>query len=156
MRAAKGDMMATWIVIGLGAIVIVIVVKALRSRTGASNRHALGRPAVRGESPVSAKRSKAPSGGDVFHGSMLFPQKDACEAISRLRGHIYADARTPNIPVPGCDRERCDCQLHPVSGRRHGPRRVTNDRRDNVRFKDDRREGRERREGADTWSQHVD
>ncbi len=148
--------MSTWIVIGLGVIVIVIVVMMLRSRGATGNRHALGRPAPRGDSPVSVKRAKAPSeGSDVFHGAMLFPQKDACDAIAKLRGHTYADARTPKIPVPGCDRERCDCQLHPLVGRRRGPRRVTSDRRDDVRFKDDRREGHDRREGADAWSQRI-
>lgn len=151
--------MSTWILIGLGVIVIVIVivVMVLRSRAGANNRHALRRPAPRGESPASGKRVKVSSEGpDVFHGAMLFPQKDACEAIVKLRGRTYADARTPKIPVPGCDRERCDCQLQPVVRRRRGPRRVKTDRRNDVRFKDDRRQDHDRRGGADAWSQHHD
>ena len=148
--------MSTWIVIGLGVIVIVITGVMLRSRGSSNHRHAAPRPAARGESHSSGKRAKVPSeGSDIFHGAVLFPQKDACGAIAKLRGHIYADAGTPKIPVPGCDREHCDCQLHPVVGRRHGPRRVTNDRRDDVRFNDDRRQGQDRREGANAWSQRI-
>ncbi|MBK6289057.1 MAG: hypothetical protein IPF49_15755 [Gammaproteobacteria bacterium] len=149
--------MSTWILIGLTVVVIVIIVLVRHSRGKGRSKHLTRRLAQRRETLSAAKRAKAPSEGpDLFRGAMLFPQKEACEAIAKLRGHTYADARIPKIPVPGCDRESCDCQLHPVTGRRRGPRRVTTDRRDDVRFKDDRRKGDDRREGADAWNQRID
>ena len=144
--------MSTWILIGFMVVVIMIIVFVRHARGKGRSKHPTRRLAQRRENHSVAKRTKAPSEGpDLFRGVMLFPQKEACEAIAKLRGHTYADARIPKIPVPGCDRESCDCQLHPVVGRRGGPRRVTTDRRDDVRFKDDRRNGDDRREGVDAW-----
>jgi len=87
---------------------------------------------------------------------MLFPQKDACEAIMKLRGRTFPESRIPSLPVPGCGREKCGCQIHEVVGRRRGPRRIKSDRRNDVRFTEDRRSGKDRREGVDTWKQSVD
>jgi hypothetical protein len=107
--------------------------------------------------PVPGVRVKPPSEAiDKFRGGALFPQKDACEAIMKLRGKTFPEGRIPRIPVPGCDREHCDCQVHEVVGRRRGPRRINSDRRGDVRFKEDRRSGKDRREGVETWKQSVD
>ena len=83
---------------------------------------------------------------DKFRGGMLFPQPSPCEAIGLLRGKTFPDGNIPSIPVPGCDRETCQCQMHTVVGRRRSPRRVRIDRREDVRVSDDRRSGDDRRD----------
>lgn len=91
---------------------------------------------------------------DKFRGGMLFPQPSPCEAVVLLRGKTFPEGRIPPIPVPGCDRETCQCQVHTVVGRRRSPRRVRIDRREDVRVSDDRRSGDDRRD-ADPYSKPV-
>jgi hypothetical protein len=141
--------MVWWILFGIAALGAAVVL-----RRGAQSGKAANSGAIRNDEAVAARRGKG--GGeaiDSYRGAMLFPQKDACEAILALRGRTFAEGQVPALPVPGCDRESCGCQIHQVVGRRRGPRRVYADRRGDVRFKEDRRRGRDRREGADTWKQ---
>lgn len=147
--------MSTVIAIVLGIVVLALVF--MRAR-GATKQPTPARKSMsRTESSGAPARVKAPSEGvDQFRGAMLFPQKDACEAVIKLRGRTFPDGRIPRIPVPGCGRDKCDCQIHQVVGRRRGPRRVATDRRDDVRFNDDRRNGKDRREGVDAWKRTID
>lgn len=91
---------------------------------------------------------------DKFRGGMLFPQPSPCDAVVLLRGKTFPEGRIPSIPVPGCDRETCQCQVHTVVGRRRSPRRVRIDRREDVRMSDDRRSGDDRRH-EDPYSKPV-
>lgn len=93
---------------------------------------------------------------DKFRGGTLFPQPGACEAAQKLRGKTFEGAQIPRVPVPGCDRTQCECQVHEVVGRRRGPRRANADRRSDVRFAGDRRTGDERREGGERWQHGKD
>ena len=93
---------------------------------------------------------------DKFRGATLFPQPGACEAAQQLRGRTFEGAQIPRVPVPGCDRTQCDCQMHEVVGRRRGPRRANADRRSDVRFAEDRRTGDDRREGGEAWQRAKD
>jgi hypothetical protein len=146
----------------IGALVVglvVVVVLQLRKQPGAKPAPRKPAPGSRATPAAAAepRRVKPPSEGiDKFRGATLFPQKGACEAIMKLRGRTFPEGRIPPVPVPGCDRERCECQVHEVVGRRRGPRRVAVDRRGDVRFSEDRRDGKDRREGADTWKQSID
>ena len=143
--------MIWWILL---AVVVAGAVFALRGRAAAPSRKLAPRAGSRGASaaPKLPGRGKAPSEAiDDYRGTMLFPQKDCCEAVLRLRGRTFAEHHAPTLPVPGCDREACGCKLHQVIGRRRGPRRLVPDRRDDVRFKEDRRQGKDRRSGVDVW-----
>ena len=91
---------------------------------------------------------------DKFRGGMVFPQPSPCDAVVLLRGKTFPEERIPSIPVPGCDRETCQCQVHTVVGRRRSPRRVRIDRREDVRVSDDRRSGDDRRD-VDPYSKPV-
>ncbi|MBK6278906.1 MAG: hypothetical protein IPF57_12575 [Gammaproteobacteria bacterium] len=143
--------MIWWILL---AVVVAGAVFALRGRAAAPSRKLAPRTGSRGASAAANPpgRGKAPSEAiDDYRGTMLFPQKDCCEAVLRLRGRTFAEHHAPTLPVPGCDREACGCKLHQVIGRRRGPRRLVPDRRDDVRFKEDRRQGKDRRSGVDVW-----
>jgi len=146
--------MIGWILL---AVFVAAVVLMLRSRSAASARRTPVRAGSRGagRAPNAPARAKAPSEAiDNYRGTMLFPQKDCCEAAQKLRGQTFAAQRVPTLPVPGCDRESCNCTLHQVVGRRRGPRRLTADRRGDVRFTEDRRQGKDRRAGVDVWKQN--
>ncbi len=88
---------------------------------------------------------------DGFQGNLVMPQRDSCEAVQRLRGRTFPADRVIELPVNGCDRTSCGCHLHRIMGRRLSLRRAQSDRRTDVRFDLDRRTGRDRRKGADTW-----
>jgi hypothetical protein len=152
--------MSLWVIIALVALVGVLVFvksrkppepKPLQRKSGSRS----GGPGP--AAPAPSVRAKPPSEAiDKFRGAALFPQKGACDAIMKLRGKTFAEGRIPHIPVPGCGREKCDCQIHEVVGRRRGPRRIAQDRRGDVRFVEDRRDGKDRREGVETWKQSKD
>jgi hypothetical protein len=69
-----------------------------------------------------------------------------------MRGKTLPAGFVQQIPVPGCDRSACECALTELRGRRKAARRTKADRRDNVRFSEERRTGRDRRKGVDSWS----
>jgi hypothetical protein len=153
--------MSVWIVSALVALVVVLLF--IKSRKSSEPKPAQRKSGSRsgGPGPTVAPappvRAKAPSEAtDRFRGAALFPQKGACEAIMKLRGKTFAEGRIPQVPVPGCDREKCDCQIHEVVGRRRGPRRIATDRRGDVRFVEDRRDGNDRREGTEAWKDSKD
>lgn len=153
--------MSSLLIGALAVGLLVVVVLQLRKQPGSKSAPRKPAPGSRATaafaSTSESRRVKPPSEGvDKFRGATLFPQKGACEAILKLRGRTFPDGRIPKVPVPGCDRERCECQVHEVVGRRRGPRRVAVDRRGDVRFSEDRRTGKDRREGADTWKQSID
>ena len=147
--------MSLWIVsalvVALGVLVFIKVRAPSESRAPQRKVASPGSRSGGGAAPAAAKKGKGNEIVDTFRGAALFPQKNACEAIVKLRGKTFPEGRTPKIPVPGCDRETCECQVHEIVGRRRGARRISSDRRTDVRFKEDRRKGRDRREGSPTW-----
>lgn len=132
-------------------VAVAAVVFFMRQHSGAGRQQALPKeprePRRVGSTRVVA--DKAPK--DAFQGCMVMPQKDSCQAIQRLRGRTLPADRVIEIPVNGCDRTACMCQLHRVVGRRRNIRRSQADRRIDVRFGTDRRSGRDRRKGDNTW-----
>ena len=143
----------------LGVVVVVITFLLLRARRGNSAAHtpaveAPARAAAAGQRGGAKVRApeKEPDLKDKFAGVVFLPQADACAQAKKIRGQTFAPDRVMQIPLPGCDRERCECKLNQVKGRRRSPRRVKADRREDVRFKEDRRKGKDRREGADAWN----
>lgn len=153
--------MIWWIIAALAAAGVGAVFQ-LRSRTAGNRAH---RPSPRSvDSPRAASRRdeparSAPTGRtnalaghlDGFQGSMVMPQQDCCEAVLQMRGQLFPPDRAITVPVRGCDRPRCRCQIHRVAGRRRGARRAQPDRRADVRFTEDRRSGRDRRKHAEVW-----
>jgi hypothetical protein len=143
--------------IALGVLLLVKLRKPSEPRTTVRKSGSRSAGAGVSSAPAPGARVKAPSEAiDKFRGGALFPQKDPCEAILKLRGKTFPEGRIPRIPVPGCDRGECACQVHEIVGRRRGPRRISTDRRGDVRFKEDRRSGRDRREGVETWKNAID
>jgi hypothetical protein len=137
-----------------GAAVAVVLIFML-SRGSSGDQKLPGvrpRPSSRGVAapPLApiAQDLRLPPGQeplDKFRGGMIFPQPDACEAVCKLRGKTFPEGQVPAVPVAGCFRQRCDCQVHVVVGRRRGSRRTNSDRREDLRIDEERRLGQDRR-----------
>jgi hypothetical protein len=129
-------------------LLFLLLMRGGKKGTDAPAARPLAASRARATAPSPVPRTAAGEGHvDRFRGGMLFPQPDACEAVCELRGKTFPEGKIPPVPVPGCDRARCDCQVHTVVGRRRGARRVQSDRREDIRLDEDRRSGGERREG---------
>lgn len=140
----------TMLILAGAVVLLLVVVRLLR---GGAKTDAASSPKQMSSSrglataPPAAPRQAAGQGYvDKFRGGMIFPQPDPCEAVCQLRGKTFPEGRIPALPVPGCDRGPCKCQVHHVVGRRRGPRRVQGDRREDIRLEDDRRSGEDRRD----------
>jgi len=138
---------------GGAAVALVLLFVLSRSSSDRQKPSATRpRPASRGVTtplpPVPVQDSRLPPGQeplDKFRGGMVFPQPDACEAVCKLRGKTFPEGQVPAVPVAGCFRQRCDCQVHVVVGRRRGSRRTNSDRREDLRIDEERRLGQDRR-----------
>jgi len=147
-----------WLILLALVVVVAAIVFYARSASGPPSPRPVAPQRGDRPAPAASKRGKSPSeAADEFRGVMLFPQKDCCEAVLKLRGRTFPERSAPALPVPDCGRESCNCQLHQVVGRRRGPRRLIPDRRSDVRFlaKGDRRKGKDRRGGVNMWDQSA-
>lgn len=112
--------------------------------------------------PVRARSSRvaAPSEptkpakrkSDKFNAVVFVAGKDSCEAAQHFHRKTLEVREGLDVPLADCDRETCTCRLQHVSNRRHGVRRVMRDRRDDIRFADDRRTSEDRREENNAWT----
>ena len=145
--------MSIWTVIGIIALLAVVVFL----KRGSGKRPAAPAPAARAVAPQSGRTPKRdPETEDKFIGVTVFAEKDACAGILKLVGKTFPEDRAPRIPVETCDKEKCECRLHRIKGRRHFPRRVKHDRRGDIRFGEERRDHHDRRQGIESWERPVD
>ncbi len=100
--------------IALGACVAIAMSWLLRRR--AANGHSPPR-AARAE--ASARRASA------FHAVSIRPGLICCGAAEKLAGQRFLSVEAPELPLEGCDADRCECvYVH------HDDRRSGHDRRD--------------------------
>ena len=149
--------MSIWTLIGIAALLAVTVYLLVggkkRSRQSVAQAPAK-QPSALKTTTTQTKLAQAIE--DKFRGVAVFAEADACHAVQRIAGKTFPENRTPHIPVDGCDRERCECRVASVAGRRRNPRRVHEDRRTDIRFGEERRSHHDRREGQETWDLPVD
>lgn len=148
--------MSGWLIIGIVAIAAAFLLMR-RSKTPQRSAHRSAQ--AHGSGATAAERravKRSTESVDQFRGVTVVPQADACAAALNARKRTFPAANRPQLPLSGCDRESCSCELRDVGGRRRGERRVSPDRRGEVRFGEDRRKGKDRRAGADAWKRAVD
>ncbi|TDJ47256.1 MAG: hypothetical protein E2O52_03365 [Gammaproteobacteria bacterium] len=54
----------------------------------------------------------------VYYGAVLDPGFDCCEPAERLRKERYLPVDAPKLPLPGCDKAKCECAIRPTKDRR--------------------------------------
>ena len=90
-----------------------------------------------------------------FWGAELW--QPGCAASYKLLGRQFTFDDAPQIPDAECTRKTCTCQFKGLRDRRMRPRRISPDRRGEVRFDrthPDRRKNAGRRRG-DLWVSHT-
>jgi hypothetical protein len=150
--------MPFWLVLVIVAVIIAVLVlrKKPRPKQVTSQRLKSDSPVNKAVMANSTLTAKAETKSD-FSGSRIEPgdRISACDAVRALENKTYQLGKEPSLPLPGCDAASCSCQVVPFTERRKGSRRVTPDRRGDIRLSDDRRSGKDRRKGADTWKNTV-
>ncbi|MFO1304614.1 MAG: hypothetical protein U1F54_12845 [Burkholderiales bacterium] len=58
-----------------------------------------------------------------FHCVEVRYPRNACEAVKRIGAKRFLPGEAPDIPVPGCDADKCDCRFVHHDDRRQGDRR---------------------------------
>ena len=115
-------------------------------------RQGLDKPEDRGDrriSPAARDKSK-------FHAVSVKPGAYPCSAVSSIAGQRFLASEAPDLPLPGCDAEECDCHfVH------HPDRRTGKDRRSPFTsggvaaatgtYTGERRQGEERRDDSDDY-----
>lgn len=89
-------------------------------------------------------------------GRMINPCEEHCAAAKKIATAWYAEGEAPRLPLESCEHpETCRCTWMRVLDRRSTHRRTGHDRRDSLRFeeeKSDRRTGEDRRDKrANAW-----
>ena len=83
----------------------------------------------------------------------------ACDNARKFADKTFLVADAPKLPFKDCTRADCLCRYERVAERRRtrGDRRVTSNRREEIRFemKDDRRSGKDRRQTNNVWKQPI-
>jgi hypothetical protein len=124
----------------------------------------------RQQKPKRAGKAPRPSSGDgantpatlqklqangMFWGVSI--SRPGCGESRRLMSRQFTFGDAPELPLPGCDAEKCTCQYSGLKHRRGGgSRRTSEDRRNEVRFdkeRPERRSHKTRRRG-EKWEDH--
>ncbi len=88
---------------------------------------------------------------------LIVTDPEACPPAREMAGMYFRNGTAPLLPLPGCTRARCTCELNSVTERRSGEERRSGvERREDARFgeRPDRRTGRDRRKDKDHYPWH--
>jgi hypothetical protein len=106
-----------------------------------------GLPTAAPRTGTAGRRPAPPNRRRAYYGAVFEPGPDCCRPAWSLRGKRYLAAEAPLVPLPICDKDKCECMLVATKDRRSGlDRRVVNGTAEVV---DERRSGIERRRGQD-------
>lgn len=67
----------------------------------------------RPDSPVLTDHSK-------YHAVSVKHGANACAAVSKISGQRFLASQAPDLPLPGCDADQCDCRFIHHDDRRSG------------------------------------
>ncbi len=144
--------------VAIGALLVMVLGAALWMRA-ASRRPSkvatlLDAP-VQAPARVVTKKPTVPSWGK----RLVVDRSAACQTARILAGQCFPNAQVPSLPLKGCGNAACRCVFEPVTDRRSGDeRRTGSERRDQIRFEDDkdRRSGKSRRKDEHyTWHSTI-
>jgi hypothetical protein len=150
------------IVLIAAALLIAGLVLQLRSRDSAeratSARAAACTALMTGATPAPSVSSAKPVRPTVAVVLRVQKPDCACENARKFADKIFVLGDAPQLPFKGCMREDCGCRYQPITNRRtKGEQRKNASRREQIRFdmKDDRRQGKDRRQLNNVWKTPV-
>lgn len=149
-----------WIAVSIAVLAAVFVWYLFRPYQGVES-HSSRRAQEARRKRLSQRLVRTPEDmqkmGDVRGLTLKVPDRSrACRPALENAETTFLTHEAPPLPMPGCDRRRCECSYYAIPGRRSGKdRRSGEDRRESVRFdpeaKDRRTGGDRRRGGRDPW-----
>ena len=81
--------------------------------------------AVGGHSALPrARRRRVAAPRNPYRACAIIPGQAACEAVEQLREKRILLADVPLVPLPDCDRLKCDCRYRHFEDRRNQERRL--------------------------------
>lgn len=81
------------------------------------------RLAGRGTRSRSERRQAGKHAPKNFHCVEVRYPRNACDAVKRIGAKRFLPGEAPEIPVPGCDADKCSCRYVHHEDRRQGDRR---------------------------------
>lgn len=70
-----------------------------------------------------SKDRRVGDSGTQYHAVAIRFSHTACDSAKKLEGQRFLAAAAPQLPLPGCDRDRCDCRFQHYDDRRCGRER---------------------------------
>lgn len=133
------------------AVIVFLVVMARRSNKHKHTRNAPGRsetkqPHTKQEELAQLRMNKQFWGVEIH--------QPGCSAAAKLTGKQFPIDSAPQLPVEDCAATHCTCRYMGLRNRRTMRRRLTHERRDELRFeleKSDRRSPKDRRKNIEKW-----
>ncbi len=133
-------------------IAIGVIVLSKRGRAGSGARSTAGRTSITSDDTARSLARLQEKGN--FWGVEL--GQAGCAESSKLLGRQFTFDEAPSLPLEDCSRNACNCHFKGLRDRRTYPRRMSSDRRVEVRFDKthpERRRNAGRRRG-DMWVGH--
>ena len=139
---------------------VAAVIWVLRSNRGPGHHH---RPALHSNENANSRTDTptTPGGLEKLKANSMFWGVEigqaGCKAAQALLGQQYTFDEAPQLPLQGCDSAMCTCKYMGLKDHRSKHRRISGERRVEVRFDNknpDRRSRKERRRGAN-WKDHT-
>jgi hypothetical protein len=146
-----GSMTEIVILVLIMAVIVFLVVMARRSNKNMHTRNAPGQsetkqPRAKKEELDQLRMNKQFWGVEIH--------QPGCSAATKLTGKQFPIDSAPQLPVEGCAATHCTCHYMGLRNRRTTRRRLTHERRDELRFeleKSDRRSPKDRRKTLAKW-----
>jgi len=117
--------------------------------------HSAGNADTRTDTPTTPGGLEKLKANSMFWGVEI--GQAGCKAAQALLGQQYTFDEAPQLPLQDCDSAMCTCQYKGLKDHRSKHRRLSGERRVEVRFDNknpDRRSRKERRRGAN-WKDHT-
>jgi len=145
--------LAIFLSVLLASVIVVGLIALSRRDRGRSRARSLANRANTDKDNTATSVARLREKGG-FWGVEL--GQTGCTESNKLLGHRFTFDEAPKLPLEDCNRTSCPCYFKGLRDRRLQPRRLSNDRRAEVRFDKthpDRRKNAGRRRG-DMWVGH--
>ena len=117
--------------------------------------HSAGNADTRTDTPTTPGGLEKLKANSMFWGVEI--GQAGCKSAQALLGQQYTFDEAPQLPLQDCDSAMCTCQYKGLKDHRSKHRRLSGERRVEVRFDNenpDRRSRKDRRQGAN-WKDHT-
>lgn len=136
------------------AIIVFLVVMVRRPPSHKHTHHHKKHAHPQAHKPPTSKRDELNKlrSNKQFWGVEI--HQPGCAEAAKLGGQQFPIESAPTLPLEGCTATQCSCIYQGLKERRSMRRRLSHERRNELRFepeKSDRRSHKDRRKSVETW-----